>query len=1359
MAEATEFMPETSVQNSKSPASSLITMANFQIPPPDILELNDGSTASNWRTWVSAWNNYRLATKLDKEEEARQVATLLAVIGKEANKVFRTFTWASPDVAKKIAAVVSKFEEYCIPRENTIYERFLFFTRDQRESETVDQYLTELHQIAANCDFESITPDQLLRDRLVTGTKTAKVRENLLKEKKLTLEKAIDIARAAESTAVQMKVMSAELGLSAVKEKEKEQSENVPSVSSGWIKDCRFCGRNHERRSCPAFGQICAYCKKRNHFVVKCPAKSKVSSVQERFYLSAAGVGNRGREMDTLTVSKESNPLSGHDVSFLMDTGAECNLLPLDVYKKVTGDLHLNFLNARGKSILVLANGDEQPIEGKATVYVSRKGNAHKIEVNVVRGHGYEPILSKQTMLEMNLIKILDSDQDPRVNVLKSDTEPLLEEYDNVFEGLGKLDGQYHIVTDESIRPVVHPPRRLPVAMTERVQRKLEEMVAANIIEQVDHPTDWVSSMLVVTKPSTEAEGETKLRICLDPRDLNLAIKREHFPMPTIEEIATSLNGAKLFSVFDASNGFWQVELDDESSSLTTFNTPFGRYRWKRLPFGINSAPEVWQRKMREHIEGLKGVEVIADDFVIVGFGNTPAEWQTDHDRNVRAFLDRCCERNLKLNKKKARLRQQEVPFIGHILTREGLKPDPHKVEAIVGMPDPTDVQSLRRFLGMVNYLAKFLPRLSEETEVLRKLTEKDVEWCWLQSHTDAVVHIKEMIVSAPVLAYYDVNKPVVIQCDASQSGLGAALLQEERPVAYSSRVMTQMEQNYAQIEKELLAIVYACEKFDQYIFGRSNVIVQSDHKPLETIFKKPIHSSPKRLQRMRLRLQNYDIQVVYKKGETMFLADTLSRAYLEKEPVSQTQDSDIRSVRERLFAFELEQIKNGEDLSVSPTRLEELRKETAQDEELQTLSDVIHEGWPETLSEAHKYDRRRRQVIELYWNSRDELTIEDGLVYKGHRLVIPFKERSGVVKSLHESHIGIEGTLRRARDIVYWPGITAQLKDHLSRCGICNRYQPEQCKEPLKPHDVPNWPWQKVGVDLFVLDGQSFLIAVDYYSGYFEVQDMSSTTSNRVITILKAWFSRHGIPVTLISDNGPPFNSEDFQTFSKEWDFHHVTSSPYHTQSNSRVENAVKTCKSLLTKARADKRVPLLALLEWRNTPTEGMNASPVQLLYGRRTRTRLPVAKQLLTPQVITDVPEKIKIRKQKQKYYYDRHSHELPKFLDGDAIRMRLPCEKEWSLGRVIGEEGTRSYLVKVNGKHYRRNRKWLRATPEELPESVETNLAMTDPMELVESSPAEPPQAMIPSSPVVSGSHTEGRPVRDRRPPVWLRDYEC
>ena len=194
----------------------------------------------------------------------------------------------------------------------------------------------------------------------------------------------------------------------------------------------------------------------------------------------------------------------------------------------------------------------------------------------------------------------------------------------------------------------------------------------------------------------------------------------------------------------------------------------------------------------------------------------------------------------------------------------------------------------------------------------------------------------------------------------------------------------------------------------------------------------------------------------------------------------------------------------------------------------------------------------------------------------------------------------------------------------------------------------------------------------------------MSNTTSNRVITVLKTWFARHGIPVTVISDNGPPFNSGDFESFSKEWDFHHITSSPRHPQSNGCVENAVKSCKSLLMKARADKQDPLLALLEWRNTPTEGMHASPSQLLYGRRTRTRLPVAKTLLEPRVITNVPKMIEMRKQKQKHYYDQHTHELPKLDNGDAIRMHLPGEKEWSLGQVIGDVGNRSYQVEVNGK---------------------------------------------------------------------------
>ena len=250
-------------------------------------------------------------------------------------------------------------------------------------------------------------------------------------------------------------------------------------------------------------------CKKKNHFVGKCPAKTKVSAVQERFCLSVAGVfcGDLDREMVTLTVFKDANSVTGYEIAFLMDTGAQCNSLPVDVYKQVSGDQHLNFLYARDKSALILANGEEHPIEGKATLFASRKGQKRQIEVNVVRGGGYQPILSKQTILDMNLIQTLDSDH---LSVVKIDSDPLLDEYADVFEGLGKLAGQYEITVDETIKPVVHPTRRLPVAIVERVQRKLEEMSTDGIIEKVNQPTDWVSSMLVVSKSSTEAD-ETHL--------------------------------------------------------------------------------------------------------------------------------------------------------------------------------------------------------------------------------------------------------------------------------------------------------------------------------------------------------------------------------------------------------------------------------------------------------------------------------------------------------------------------------------------------------------------------------------------------------------------------------------------------------------------------------------------------------------------------------------------------------------------------------------------------------------------------------------------------------------------------------
>ena len=419
--------------------------------------------------------------------------------------------------------------------------------------------------------------------------------------------------------------------------------------------------------------------------------------------------------------------------------------------------------------------------------------------------------------------------------------EQLLKKHPKVFgEGVGILQGHYHIRLDPTVEPVQHAPRRVPLALKDRLQETLDSLAQQNIISPVTEPTPWISSMVVVPK------NNGSLRICSDPKDLNRAILREHYPLPTIDDIATRLHGAKIFSTLDMRSGFGQVVLDESSSHLTTFQTPFGRYRWKRMPFGICSAPEVFQRKMHELIKGLPGVEVVADDFAVVGFGSTEEEATPNHNAHLEAFLQRCEERNVKLNPDDVKLRRREVPFIGHIATRKGLSVDPDKVRAIAEMPQPQDVAAIQRFLGLIQYLSKFLPQLSDMTKPLRDLTLKDSDWAWEPHHQEAFLALKKAVASTPVLRYYNLKEEVTIQCDASQSGLGAALLQNGQPVAYASRALTSAETRYAQIEKELLAIVFACEHFDVYIYDREAVNVETDHKPLESIVRKPLNMRPR---------------------------------------------------------------------------------------------------------------------------------------------------------------------------------------------------------------------------------------------------------------------------------------------------------------------------------------------------------------------------------------------------------------------------------------------------------------------------------------------------------------------------------
>ena len=656
---------------------------------------------------------------------------------------------------------------------------------------------------------------------------------------------------------------------------------------------CTRCGGKHdEQQKCPAIGATCHKCKKPNHYSRMCRTRTNEKNVHsheaeastrnsdsesnDSFFIGAIHAQDENKEWTT------SLKVNNTNVMLKIDTGAECNVISKKTYEELS-----KTPLEKSRTKLGAFGGQKLKTIGKFTTLCTYRDKYWPIEFQVVN-HEVPNILGLTTCLQLNLVKrVLTIDKKECVESTSTAPEDIFEQYSDVFTGLGCVKGVvHHIETDPTVKPVIHPPRRVSAPLRQKVKDELDRMESLGVIERVQQPTEWVNSLVTVVKPNG------KIRLCIDPKDLNRAIKREQYPMKTIEEVISRMPNAKFFSKLDATQGYWQVQLDDESATKCTFNTPFGRYRFHRLPFGISSAPEVFQRIMSQIFDGNEGIEVIVDDLLIWG------ETREQHDERLKQALERAREAGVKLNKDKCEIGLQQVTYIGHTLSSNGLKPDVNKVEAIKTMDTPTDKAAVQRFLGMATYLSKFIPNFSQLAAPLRMLLEKNTAWHWDVQQQNSFERLKQTITNAPVLKYYDVNKHVTIQVDASPDGLGAVLLQDERPVAYASRSLTQTQRNYAQIEKEMLAITFGCERFHDYIFRKKSVTVHTDHKPLEFIFKKPLYHAPLRLQRMILRTQKYSINVQYKPGKELLIADTLSRACQQSNSINElTRDFEVNVI------------------------------------------------------------------------------------------------------------------------------------------------------------------------------------------------------------------------------------------------------------------------------------------------------------------------------------------------------------------------------------------------------------------------------------------------------------------------------
>ncbi|XP_056016955.1 uncharacterized protein K02A2.6-like [Ostrea edulis] len=1103
----------------------------------------------------------------------------------------------------------------------------------------------------------------MLRDHIVFGVKSKKVREKLIEEgSELTLQKCTDIVRTYELSQKQLKTMNFTEEDPHVNMVMKKR-QHTPRTYKEKQKKCFRCGYEHSRKDkCPVIGQSCNLCHKSDHFASMCKSKrqqldrhkktkerqkqKKINLVQDEYTdedstseESDCGGGSgifMGVIHDVNSVTPESDwtvkcKVNNKIVIMHVDTRAKCNVVSHSVLQTLKFEKSIQKSSALLKSF----SGHTMKSKGRIVIPCTFNKETFNIPFEVVEVKT-PTILGSYSSQEIGLVQKMFSVSQSTIDTDENLTEQFIQKnYSDLFLGIGCLPGKHKIHLKENVQSVVHPPRRISVALRQKVKDKLKTMEQEGIIVRQSEPTEWVNSLVTVIKPNGS------VRLCLDPKDLNSAIKRPHYPMLTIDEIVSRMPSAKYFSKLDAISGFWQIQLDEESSKLCRFNSPLGRFRFLRMPFGLNCASEIYQSVMSRMVEDIEGAEVIVDDILI--WGRTLKE----HDQRLKKVLNRTREYNLKLSADKCEFRKQEITHVGHVLSSEGLKADPEKIRAVTEMIPPSNRKELRKFMGFIQYLAKFLPNLSKESAPLRQLLSNEVSWHWDGDKQQSFQKLKEMVTNTPVLTYFDPEKPVLLTVDSSSTGLGAAVIQSDKPVAYGSRALTTTQQKYSQLEKETLAIVYGCQKFHQYVYGR-RIQVETDHKPLQSIFRKPLHEIPARLQKMVLTLQCYDLDVTYKPGSTLVVADHLSRNYLNETTEKLVDEFSVNALSY---------------LPITPEKYAELQKVASADLEMMLLRKAILEGWPE----------RRDQLpteIRTYWNYRDELACIDGLIYKGLRLVIPQACRKEMLERTHESHLGIVKCKAMAREVMFWPSMGSHIEDIISKCSICACQQRENPRENLIPHKIPDRPWSKIAMDLFEFCGNQYLISVDCYSKWPEIAKLEQSTSNCVIQHLRNQFARYGIPDEAMSDNGPQFASAEFRKFTKEYEFRHVTSSPHYPQSNGQVERMVQTIKHLLKKAKD----PYLAILDYRNTPLEELGLSPAQLFLAKRLKTKLPVSSTLLKPQNAEFVRESLMTRQAKQKRKFDRHipASDLKPLVQGENVMIKH--NEKWMHGSVVEKHET-------------------------------------------------------------------------------------
>jgi hypothetical protein len=756
---------------------------------------------------------------------------------------------------------------------------------------------------------------------------------------------------------------------------------------------CKWCGSNepHSRANCKAKLATCNFCSKIGHYSSVCRSKTQSKSVQAihtaQSLHSVPAIQSVNSQADALFIDTIVAPagqsqswfadvaVDNATVHFRLDTGADATAIPVDVYQELFSAPLLPIDT-------VLLGPSRTPLNaiGSFSATLAWKETTTKQIVYVVNGL-HQPLLGRDAINALGLATCLAAVNTSVVDAASARFDPRLE-YADRFTGLGRMPGTYKITLLPEAKPyAIFTPRRVPVNLLQPLKLELERLEKADVISRIDEPTEWCAPIVVVPKrPQTATSGSGSptpaIRLCVDYSRLNEVVQRPVHGLPIIDQLLAQLTGATVFSKIDCTSGFHQVVLDDQSVPLTCFLTPFGRFVYRRLPFGILTGSDVYQAKMAAILHDVTTACII-DDVLI--YGRT----QQEHDDRLRAVMDRLRRHNVTLNDKCV-FSVPEIKWAGYVISGAGVQPDPDRVRAVLNMPPPNNVTEVRCFLGMVNQMAKFANNLAQQSAPIRDLLRKDRVWTWDVAQQTAFDTIKRLIASTPVLAHYDPSLPTIVSADSSSFGLGTVLLQRQadntwRPVTFASRSLSEVERRYAQVEKECLALTWACERLADYVVG-IRFQLQTDHKPLVSLLspRRALDDIPPRIQRLRIRLMRYDYSVVYVAGNSMGTADTLSRFPLANEPPL----IDSADVVERYISFVVN------SLPVTDILVAKVRAASATDDVIQQVLTLCGDEWPSSIDQLPV-------DVRPFWHTRNELSAQHGLLLHGQRLVIPSSLRA----------------------------------------------------------------------------------------------------------------------------------------------------------------------------------------------------------------------------------------------------------------------------------------------------------------------------------------------------------------------------